>query len=669
MPQYQTKVLYNGRVKMRDGIELSANLFMPIPKTDGEKFPAILEMIPYRKDDWRYVADHQRMLYFAERGYVGCRLDVRGTGSSQGIALDEYTAEETQDGYETVEWLASQDWCNGNVGMWGMSYGGFTSTQVAKLQPPHLKAIIAFYSSDEHYNEDSHYIGGCKTVSEWAQYAVSQVGSNAMPPKAEYVGDQWATQWKERLERTPIWLSHWLHHQTDDAYWRVASLNPDYEKITCALYTIGGWMDSYVNGTVRMFAKCVNAPRKCLIGNWNHQMPDHAYPGPNLDYLHEMNRFFEYWLKGVDNGIMREPAFTFSRREYTEPEAFPAMMNGEWFSADVFPLDSTQPHELFLGDKTLSTQRADASSSVHYLNRPTHGTDASFCWGAGAKPNGLFRDLRPAESVIPVYTSEPLTKPLDFVGMPEAILHVRSSAPVAYVVVRLTDVAPDGTSAQVTAGILNLTHRNSHSHPEALKPNEIYEVKVELRATAYRFLPGHRIRLTVSSTYWPLLFPSPYKSDNYIHHGGKFSSRLILPVVNQLSLPIPQFKTKPPELIQMGESISDAPEWKIEEDVIAGSVTVRSYGGDRSTLPDGTVITSSERLHMIAYHNDLAHALFFHDINYHLIEHGHDVHVHSTGSIRTTETDFHLDIQLVVKLNANVFFQKSWLESIKRNLV
>jgi hypothetical protein len=246
---------------------------------------------------------------------------------------------------------------------------------------------------------------------------------------------------------------------------------------------------------------------------------------------------------------------------------------------------------------------------------------------------------------------------------------VSSSAPVAYVVVRLTDVAPDGTSAQVTAGILNLTHRNSHETPEALEPNEIYQVSVKLRATAYRFLPGHRIRLTVSSTYWPLLFPSPYTSDNYIHHSGEYDSHVILPVVNQPSLTIPQFKTTPPELIQLGESVSDEPEWKIEEDIINDSVTVHSYGGDRSTLPDGTVITSSERLHMTAYHNDPAHALFFNDINYHLIERGYDVHIHSTGTIRSTETDFHLDIQLVVKLNDNVFFQKSWLESIKRNLV
>jgi putative CocE/NonD family hydrolase len=669
MTPYKTQVLYNTCITMRDGIELSANLFMPIPKTDGEKFPVILEMIPYRKDDWRYVTDHQRMTYFAERGFACCRLDIRGTGSSQGIARDEYTAEETQDGYETVEWLAAQDWCNGNVGMWGMSYGGFTSIQVAKLQPPHLKAIVAVYATDDRYIEDSHYMGGCKTASEWAQYAVSQVASNAMPPKAEYVTDGWATQWKARLEQTPLWLEHWLRHQTDGEYWRVGSLNPDYEKITCALYSIGGWMDSYVNAAVRMHEKCINAPRKCLIGNWNHQMPDYAYPGPNLDYLHEMTRFFDHWLKGIHNGIMDEPAFTFSRREYTEPKAFPAMMNSEWFSADVYPLTSTQHHEFFLGDKNLSTQLANASSSDLYLNRPTHGTASSFCWGAGAQPNGLFRDLRPDESVIPVYTSDPLTEPLDFMGMPEAILYLSSSAPVSYAVVRLTDVAPDGTSAQVTAGILNLTHRTSHEHPEALTPNEIYEVKIKMRATAYRFLPGHRIRLTISSTYWPLIFPSPYKSNNYLHRGGEYSSRLILPVVNQPSLPIPQFKTTPPEMIQMGESISDVPEWKIEEDVIAGSITVKSYGGDRSTLPDGTIVTTSERINMTAYHQDPAHAQFFNDINYHLIEHGQDIHIQSTGTVRTTETDFHLDIQLAVKMNGNLFFQKSWLESIKRNLV
>jgi putative CocE/NonD family hydrolase len=195
---YSVQIRHNVRIPMRDGLELSANLFSPLPREPGEKFPAILEMIPYRKDDWRYNSDVSRMTYFAQRGYVGCRLDIRGTGSSPGLALDEYTETETRDGCEAVEWLAAQLWCNGNVGMWGISYGGFTSIQVAMLQPPHLKAIIPMYATDDRYTDDVHYLGGCMVLSELAQYAVSQIGMNAMPPKPEYAGKDWAAQWKER---------------------------------------------------------------------------------------------------------------------------------------------------------------------------------------------------------------------------------------------------------------------------------------------------------------------------------------------------------------------------------------------------------------------------------------------------------------------------------------
>ncbi|MCB0155932.1 MAG: CocE/NonD family hydrolase, partial [Anaerolineae bacterium] len=191
-PLYDVEVLYDIRIPMRDGLELSANLFRPVPRDADETFPAILEMIPYRKDSWRFASDHQLMTYLAQRGFVGCRLDVRGTGSSPGIALDEYTAIETQDGYDTVEWLAAQPWCNGRVGMWGISYGGFTSIQVAMLQPPSLKAIVPMYATDDRYTDDVHYIGGCLTASELSQYALSQVGMNALPPKAKYLQGDWA---------------------------------------------------------------------------------------------------------------------------------------------------------------------------------------------------------------------------------------------------------------------------------------------------------------------------------------------------------------------------------------------------------------------------------------------------------------------------------------------
>jgi putative CocE/NonD family hydrolase len=219
---YAVEIRYDVRIPMRDGLLLSANVFMPVARAANERFPAILEMLPYRKDDWRHCSDHQRMTYFAQRGYVGCRLDIRGTGSSPGIARDEYTPEETRDGYDAVGWLAAQNWCNGNIGMWGISYGGFTALQVAMLRPPALKAIIPMYATDDRYTDDVHYNGGCLTASDLAQYAISMVAMNAMPPRAEYVGHDWAAQWKARLEQTPPWLIEWLRQQTDGPYWRVA---------------------------------------------------------------------------------------------------------------------------------------------------------------------------------------------------------------------------------------------------------------------------------------------------------------------------------------------------------------------------------------------------------------------------------------------------------------
>ncbi len=143
-PRHEVGVLFDVRISASDGLELSANLWLPRPLADEpeQTFPAILEMIPYRKDDWRLASDMARGEWLAARGFAFCRLDIRGTGSSPGIATDEYTPRETQDGYDAVEWLAAQPWCNGNVGMWGISYGGFTSIQVAMLRPPHLKAIV-----------------------------------------------------------------------------------------------------------------------------------------------------------------------------------------------------------------------------------------------------------------------------------------------------------------------------------------------------------------------------------------------------------------------------------------------------------------------------------------------------------------------------------------------
>jgi uncharacterized protein len=667
---YEVAVHYDVRIPVRDGLALSANLFLPVAKEPGERFPAILEMIPYRKDDWRYNEDHARLTYLAERGFAGCRLDVRGTGSSPGIALDEYTAQETEDGYDAVEWLAAQPWCNGRLGMWGISYGGFTAIQVAKLRPPHLQAIMPLYATDDRYRDDVHYLGGCKTVSEMAQYALSQVAMNALPPKRAYAGERWEAWWRERLEQTPPWLLTWLRQQTDGPYWRRGSLAPDYEAIDCAIYHISGWTDGYTNAALRMQERCTNAPRKTLIGNWSHTFPDSGYPGPTVDWLDEMVRFFGHWLRDEDDGMMDEPPVTLFRREYTEPEPFPAALNGEWVSAAAFPIPGTTMQRLYLGPDGLQEQPAAEKVTESYPHRPTLGTRAGVTWGAGAPPAGLARDLRPDEALSLTYTSEPLAEALDVIGPSQVVLYLGSSAPVAHAVVRLSDVAPDGTSAWVTGGVLNLTHRQGHDVPESLATGELYAVTVEMKGTAYRFLPGHRLRLSVASAYWPVIFPAPYRATNVLVHGGDCPSRLLLPVVPEGALLAPPaFKTSPAEL-QPGGSYERVPaQWQVVEDVMAGSVTVRLYEGGETTLPDGTRLAHSEKMAMTGYDAAPEQASLQGEARYALVEAGELIEVDAYSHVVGAVTTFRASIDVQVHRDGELFWQMSWQEDVPRGLL
>lgn len=682
-PQHGVAVLFDVRVLASDGLELSANLWLPQPRPDApdERFPAILEMIPYRKDDWRLASDMAHGEWLAARGFALCRLDVRGTGSSPGIALDEYTPRETQDGYDAVEWLAAQPWCNGNVGMWGISYGGFTSIQVAMLRPPHLKAIVPMMATDDRYTDDVHYIGGCVTVSELSQYAVSMVGMNAMPPKAEYRGAAWADEWRERLEKTPVWLFEWLRQQHDGPYWREGSLAPDYGAIEAAMFLIGGWMDSYVDPVLRMQERCTS-PRRSLIGNWVHSFPDDAYPGPNLDWHHEMVRFLDHWLKGIDNGVMDEPGLIYFQREYAPPEPFPAAWPGRWLGETSFPAAGAgeRVFELAPGNAPLvgtlaaSTGAGGSAPAAIELfrHRPTSGTGAALSWGAGGAPNGLARDLRPDEAVIPTFSSAPLSEPLDILGFPMAVLAWESSAPIATAVVRLMDVAPDGTSSQVTAGILNLTHRESHSAPSALEPGVVTEARIPMRAAGYRFLPGHRVRLSVASAYWPVVWPSPFAAEYALHLGGDAGSRLVLPTVaaSDGSIPVPAFKTTPAGLRELGSSTDEPPTWRVINDVIQGTVTVTSSEFGESLMPDGTAsLYTGEQLEMTASDADPAHARMHNEVIYRARDHGAEILIEASGTIRSTETDFHMNVGLRVTLDGAPFFERGWLETIPRRLV
>jgi len=693
-PRHDVEVRWDVRIPVRDGLELSANLWLPVPRPDvpDETFPVILEMIPYGKDNWRRNADVARGEWLAARGFALCRLDVRGTGSSPGIAEDEYTEAETRDGYDAVEWLAAQGWCNGNVGMWGISYGGFTAIQVAKLRPPHLRAILPMYATDDRYRDDVHLRGGCVTASEKSQYAVSQLGMNAMPPDPAFRGERWREEWRDRLERTPPWLFAWIREQTDGPYWRRGSLAPDYAALDCAVFQVAGWNDSYVDPAFRIQERCLNAPRRTLIGNWVHSFPDDAYPGPNLDWLHELVRFFDRYLRDIDNGWEREPPVTWFEHRWAPPEPFPAAWPGRWRAAAALPVPGTTEVDLRLGDGWLAglpsagdvergtgtapdpTAAAGGDRGPGWTtipHRATAGTSGALSWGGGGHPNGLARDLRPDEALGATWTSGILREPLSVIGIPEALLHVSASMPVATCVVRLSEVAPDGTSALVATGVLNLTHRRSDADPEPLVPDRLEEVRIPLRATGYRFSPGHRIRLTVLTGYWPVLWPSPLPGTLRIHWDRESPSRLILPVLPDAvaTLPAPTFRTAPAGLREVGGGDEEPAVWRIEQDVIGGGVAVTIAEGGASVLEDGSRVYSSERLVLRAADAEPARASLDTDVVYRWTGPGFDAGIRATGAIVSDESAFDVRVALDVTLDGEPFFARDWSERIPRHLV
>jgi putative CocE/NonD family hydrolase len=674
-PRYGVDVRWDVRIRVRDGLELSANLWLPVAQEGAadERFPVILEMIPYGKDSWRRNGDTARGEWLAARGFALCRLDVRGTGSSPGVALDEYTEAETRDGYDAVEWLAAQDWCNGNVGMWGISYGGFTAIQVAKLRPPHLRAILPMYATDDRYRDDVHIRGGCVTASEKSQYAVSQLGMNAMPPYPPFRGQGWKDEWRARLDATPPWLMGWIRNQTDGPYWRRGSLAPDYEALECAVFQVAGWSDAYVDPAFRIQERCTNAAVRTLVGNWVHSFPDDAYPGPNLDWLHELVRFFDRYLKGLENGWEHEPALSWFEHEYAEPEPFPAGWPGRWRAAGAFPVGGTTSRTLHLGDGSLLGDALPGDGIIAIRHCATVGTSGPLSWGAGWHPNGLARDLRPDEARGATWTSEPLTDAVSVIGVPVALLHLTATMPIATCVVRLSEVAPDGTSSLVAQGVLNLTHRLSDTDPSPMPTRGLAteEVRIPLRTTGYRFSPGHRIRLTVLTSLWPVLWPSPLPGELRVHHGGATPSRLELPVLpdDVATLDPPAFRTDPVVMREVGSSEEDPPAWRIEEEVLGGTTTVTIFDGGATTQEDGSRLYASERLVLTASDPEPARARLDSDVVYRYTGDGWDADIRARGEITSDEGVFEVRVALDVSLDGEPFFGREWRETIPRNLV
>ena len=519
-PQYGITMVEVG-ITMPDGVRLAADLFLPDGGDADEKYPVLLEYLPYRKTESRS-RNHRLYSYFVERGYVVARVDIRGTGNSEGRVIPyEYSDIEQDDGEVVIDWLSIQDWSNGNVGMFGISWGGFNSIQMAVRNPPALKAIIAVDATEDLYQDDVHFMDGIMHLDTWE---MSQDLDNSRPGAPDY--DINNDNFRNRFDTEP-WMLTYKNQQRDGAFWDRASSRDKYDKIKIPTFHIGGWYDGYRDSLPRMLEN-VDAPVKAMIGPWSHTYPDQPYPNPGMEWRHEAVRWYDQWLKGKDTGIMDEPRFAVYVRDWHPPGPYLEHAPGHWRFEDGWPIERID-HRPFFAQDNHTLEAAPATDTVHRLRYvPSIGMEAGgpvMWWG------DVAHDQRPSDAFSLVYDSDPLENDTEILGMPKAVLKVSADAPRANWFVRVSDVAPDGTVTQVAGAGFNGTHRNSAREPQAIEPGKEFDLEIDMHFTSWVFPAGHRIRFAVTNAQWPMLWPTPYPMTTSLRLGGSNGSQVILPIV------------------------------------------------------------------------------------------------------------------------------------------
>jgi putative CocE/NonD family hydrolase len=512
----------NEWITLKDGTRLAARMWIP-EGAENSPVPVVWEYLPYRKRDSERQRDTGWAELFVPYGFAFVRVDIRGSGDSDGVLLGEYLQQEQDDALEVIAWLARQSWSNGSIGMRGISWGGFSSLQAAALAPPALKAIIPQCASDNRYTDDAHYVGGALTLDnyDWgAEFKTVLVG----PPDPAIVGDRWREMWLTRLKATPPILAEWLSHQRYDGFWQHGSVAVDYSRIKIPVYAVDGQIDSYRDFLPRLLGN-LRGPRKGLMGPWGHKYPQLADAGPGLDWVTEEVRWWTQWLLGIDTGIMDEPMLRVFLEERTAAESWPRDVPGRWVSEASWPSPHIQPRTLFLNSDGLADK--PGAETVHICrSQETIGLTKRewFPWNLDID---LPPDQTPDDKRSLTFDSAPLPHDLEILGRPVAAIRVSSNEAVAKLVVRINEVTPEGKSWSVSYGVLNLTHRDGHENPTALEPGRHYDVEVPCYFTAHRFKKGNRLRVAITESIWPLLWPSPRPVTLEITAGA---SRLSLPV-------------------------------------------------------------------------------------------------------------------------------------------
>ena len=500
-------------IHMPDGCRLSARVWRP---TDANEtpVPVILEYLPYRKRDGTIARDSLTHPYFAQRGYACVRVDMRGNGDSQGIMEDEYTEQELSDGEAVIAWLAAQPWCNGSVGMMGISWGGFNGLQLAERAPDALKAVITLCSTVDRYADDIHYKGGC-LLNENMGWGSTMWAYSSRPPDPMLVGDDWRDMWLQRLQAEPYLPITWLNHQTRDAYWRHGSVCENYGGIRAAVLAVGGWGDAYKNA-VPQLVEHLSAPVKGIVGPWVHKYPHFAAPEPRIGFLQEALRWWDRWLKGIDTGVENDPAYSVYLMDGVRPQTWYEHRPGRWVNEPDWPMSPmVQQFQFATNNQLADTATALADIVASPQDCGMDGGEYCAIWLGPEQPG----DQRADDAKSLCYTSGPMETDVDIIGAPTVTITFQSDQPQAQIAVRLNHIHADGAATRITYGVMNLTHLAGHDQVRELEPGKTYQVDVALDHIAYRLPQGDRLRVSVSTSYWPLLWPMPHAATLTVTQG------------------------------------------------------------------------------------------------------------------------------------------------------